>query len=254
VVADTNHPARSVLRFIQRVLAPVLVAASIIAVVALEGPIMHHYRRLSAGGPPIVARRTAEPFDAPVRIRGRVRSGAEPAGSLQMQFATLQGRRIGATLTDAAGMFSIGLITPGEYVVGLRTPGNLPSTQRYLTFNRGENDVEIDLPPTILDVAVVLTRSLLTLLRARDDDDVVTSDTARATRAYQFVRGGIRNCTRRVSWPICGHRLWNLHSCSVFSVGTCQQNGRASDADRSGSNRGTGVNGRPATASAGSAG
>ena len=143
---------KRMLTALRKTVAPVLIAATIVAAVNWGRPVWHEYqrsRRISA------AREVGTSGESPVRVTGRVLLGAEPRERLHVQLFARDGQRASVAWTDQRGEFRLAAPSAGEYGLVIGTLETLPSTHRYYTLVDGDNRVEVSLPATRIEVTLV---------------------------------------------------------------------------------------------------
>jgi hypothetical protein len=87
----------------------------------------------------------------PVEVAGTLTSGSVPLQNVSVIF-NISGMHAGVTRTDKYGRCTVGLDTTGDYTVIIGATDTLWSTYREVTIGADRNVVNIDLPPTEIDV------------------------------------------------------------------------------------------------------
>ena len=94
----------------------------------------------------------ARKAEKPVVAAGTVTAAGLPLAGVRMFFHTA-GIQVADATTRRDGGFEAGLDGPGDYIVIIGTSDTLWSTYREVTLSPGANVVDVDLPPTTVDVA-----------------------------------------------------------------------------------------------------
>lgn len=91
-----------------------------------------------------------------VSVRGLVSGSRIPVTSLSLSFGTADNSRIATVPVTESGRFEAQLAQPGTYFVDVHSVQNLRSTRRFCELHAGDNECNIDLPPTRVDLSIAL--------------------------------------------------------------------------------------------------
>jgi len=89
-----------------------------------------------------------------VHVIGILERQGHPVAGVLLQLHGPQGKSY-ATVTGNSGRFNVSVEEPGEYRILVKSFPHLSTTDRLVTLVAGNNNVQIDLPPTRVDVTIV---------------------------------------------------------------------------------------------------
>lgn len=106
-----------------------------------------------------------------VTVRGIVTGARLPIAKVSLSFGTADISRVATIAVEEDGHFEARLPQPGPYFVDVHSIENLRSTRRFCDLHAGDNECNIDLPPTRIDLSIAMegrpTRSKLVSVNVR---------------------------------------------------------------------------------------
>jgi len=89
----------------------------------------------------------------PTQVSGILRQQGQPLAGVRVSMRGISDERHVA-VTGPDGGFQMSVGSTGDYTLAIKTHHNMSSTDRQVTLNPGANAIDIDLPPTSVELAV----------------------------------------------------------------------------------------------------